>query len=163
MTLAVDTNVLLDVLLPSPRFLYTSLDCLLYHGAQSKLIISETVFAELSTQFPSLSDLRSFLEETGITIAPSSPQALFQAGNAWKAYRKRSSRTRVLCPECGKPRRVDCQFCGAPVSIRQHIVADFMIGAHALVVAKGLITRDRGFYRSYFQGLHLIIPGAEET
>jgi len=160
MTLAVDTNVLLDVLLPNPRFLYKSLDCLLYHGAKSRLLISETVFAELSTQFPSLSSMVSFLDETGIMISASSQKALFQAGIAWKAYQRRSSRSRVLCPECGKPQRVDCPSCGAPVSIRQHIIADFMIGAHALVSATGLITRDRGFYRSYFQNLRLVIPGA---
>ncbi|HTS69938.1 MAG TPA: VapC toxin family PIN domain ribonuclease, partial [Terriglobia bacterium] len=43
---------------------------------------------------------------------------------------------------------------------RTRVVADFLIGAHALHNADRLLTRDRGFYRSYFKRLTILDPTA---
>jgi predicted nucleic acid-binding protein len=40
------------------------------------------------------------------------------------------------------------------------VVADFLIGAHALLQCDALITRDASFYRDYFKGLKVIVPQA---
>jgi len=40
----------------------------------------------------------------------------------------------------------------------ERVVADFLIGAHALLQCQGLITRDAVFFRDYFKGLKLIVP-----
>ena len=43
---------------------------------------------------------------------------------------------------------------------RDRMVADFLIGAHALMQCSALITRDAGFFRDYFKGLKVIVPKA---
>jgi len=42
------------------------------------------------------------------------------------------------------------------------VVADDLIGAHALEQADRLLTRDRGFHRRAFAGLAIIDPSAPD-
>jgi predicted nucleic acid-binding protein len=44
--------------------------------------------------------------------------------------------------------------------IKSRMAADFLIGAHAMLQADCLITRDNGFFRDYFKGLKIINPVA---
>jgi predicted nucleic acid-binding protein len=41
---------------------------------------------------------------------------------------------------------------------RERVIADFLIGAHAMAKADRLLTRDRGFYRRYFKDLTVLDP-----
>lgn len=50
---------------------------------------------------------------------------------------------------------VVCSDCGTDLSRRQHVVADFLIGAHAAEDADELLTLDGDFHRSYFDGLEV--------
>jgi hypothetical protein len=43
---------------------------------------------------------------------------------------------------------------------RERVAPDFLVGAHALHQADRLLTRDRGFYRRYFEGLEILDPSA---
>lgn len=154
MTSAVDTNLLLDILLPDPSHVERSkrlLDRARHKGA---LVISELVYAELSAHFPSKGDLDRFLREVSITLTPSPPEALHEAAQAWRRYLRRRP-AELQCPQCGFAQAVRCSRCGRRIPSRQHILSDFLIGGHATALAQTLLTRDRGYYRTYFPRLSL--------
>ena len=81
---AVDTNILLDILIPNNDHVQSSLQCLTDIDPTDQLIISEVVFAELASQFLSSNDLVKFLSDTGIHLIQSNENSLFEAGRAWK-------------------------------------------------------------------------------
>lgn len=101
MITAVDTNVLLDILIPNARYARASKRMLEEALAQGALVISEVVHAELASQFPTMQELERFLADTQIRLVNSSPEALQRAGEAWKAYAKARG-ARLRCPSCGK-------------------------------------------------------------
>jgi predicted nucleic acid-binding protein len=154
MITAVDTNILLDILIPDEAFLESSKELLDRHISKGQLIICELVYAELSSQFLDEQELRSFIAGTGIRLVPSDQRVLDLAGRTWRAYR-RNRKALLQCPSCGKSIAVACPSCNSVLTIRQHIISDFLIGAHALHNAEILLTRDRGFYKAYFKGLRI--------
>ncbi len=155
MITAVDTNILLDVLVPGEPHVESSMKALSESLRAGPIVISEPVYAELAGRFPAREELDRFLEDTGIRPQPSSAEALYLAGRAWREYLRRRPDS-LLCPSCGTSQDVHCAGCGARLLPRQHVVADFLIGAHATVHADRLLTRDRGYYGTYFRGLRVV-------
>jgi hypothetical protein len=130
---AVDTSVLLDFLNADPAFGTASLEALRSCAGEGPLLACDVVWAEIAGCFPSISACRNTLRELEIEFSPIQPEAAFEAGSAWRAYRPRGGgRTRVA--------------------------ADFLIGAHALYQSDRLLTRDHGFYRSCFKRLVILDP-----
>jgi len=127
----VDTNVLLDVFLPDPKWGQKSKIRLEQSFNQGSLIINEIIYAELTPQFSSKALLDDVLKTLSIRIVSLDLKAAYRAGRIWKNYRKAGGK-------------------------RNRILADFLIGAHAEIEAEQLLTRDRGFYKKYFSDIHVI-------
>lgn len=154
MKIAVDTNILLDILLPDLKHVEQSVSLLTSYGKRGQLIISEIVCGELASQFTKEEVLVKFMSDTGINLVCSSSKALWQAAWAWKNYTKNRNRE-FQCKNCGSRQQLSCEKCNTEIVSRQHILPDFIIGGHALVHAGTLLTRDRGYYHSYFPELKL--------
>ena len=135
MITAVDTNVLLDVLRPNPDLLDASLKALVACGIEGRLVVYDIVYAELCVHFPDRKSCDGFLRDRQIGLQAFTRSACDLAARAWKKYR-----------EAGGP--------------RERILPDFMIGGHAQARTSRLLSRDRGFYRTYFPGVVLINPAA---
>lgn len=133
MITAVDTSVLLDVLRPDPTHLERSLALLEASTALGPTVVCDLVYAELAAGFERQEELQAFLADTRIRCEALNQHALFLAGRMWRAYRSAGGG-------------------------RSRIISDFLIGAHARVQAGRLVTRDRGFYRRYFDGLTVVEP-----
>lgn len=154
MITAVDTNILLDILVPDAPHGDASEQALTESLKLGAAVISEAVYAELAAHFSTGEELDRFLEDSGIRLQPSGAEALYMAGRAWREY-LRQRPDFLVCPSCGTSQDVRCATCGAHLLPRQHVVADFLIGAHAASHANRLLTRHRGYYRTYFLGLRL--------
>jgi len=150
--ISIDTCILLDLLLNQN---IESIEKLKKHrDDHDELVICGMVYGELCPIFKqSKMDMNLFLSEIGIKIEMCKADHYAYAGEMWNEYRKRR---RIVCPVCGKSINLKCPHCDSSIRFRQHILSDFIIGAFSELHCDGLLTRDYGYYKTYFQGLKML-------
>lgn len=129
----VDSNVILDVITADPRWQVWSEQQLRGWLDRGALLINPIVYAEIAFACDTIEAVDELLPAHLYTYRPIPHEAAFLASRAHAVYRARGGS-------------------------RQSVLADCLIGAHALVERVALLTRDERRYRQAFPGLELIAP-----
>jgi len=137
MITAIDTNVLVGLWDRDDTLNREAQNALDTAVARGRLVICGAVFAELLA-FPRRTEtfLNKFLEDTGIIVDWTTNETIWRAaGRAFQDYAKRRRRG------TGNPPR--------------RILADFLIGAHAVEKGYTLLTLDARIYKAAFPRLKI--------
>ncbi len=130
---AVDTSILIDILVGDAGFGVASSRALADAVLEGEVLASDVVWTETAAGYEDLGRFTEAMRRLGIRFSPMSQQSAEASSVAWRRYRAE----------------------GGP---RTRVVPDFLVGAHALHQAERLLTRDRGFYRHYFASLIVVEP-----
>jgi predicted nucleic acid-binding protein len=128
---AVDTSVLLAIFKGESRGA-SWLATLQLAAESASLVVSPVVLAEVRSFFPSDDACRRALRDLDLRLSELTEPAALLAGKIFRAYRR-----------AGGPRTT--------------ILPDFLIAAHAATQAGALASEDRGYLRTYFPGIRLIV------
>ena len=135
--IAIDSAVLIDLLADGPGADAAEV-CLRQALASGPVAVCEVALAEVCTALRDGTAVLEALEDMGVQFLPSESKSAVRAGEMQRRWRQR----------------------GRAAGDRERGLADFLVGAHALLQCSGLITRDDSFHRDYFKGLKVIVPKA---
>jgi hypothetical protein len=128
----VDSSVLLDLFTEDHRWLSWSQEQLTMAAQRGAIVLNAVVLAEIAPRFPRMEMLRSALPSMAI-IEEIPTVAAFLAGRAHADYRHAGG-------------------------TREAVLPDFLIGAHAAVTDRPLLTRDPRRVAAYIPGATVIAP-----
>ena len=132
--IAVDARVLIELLTDGPHADAVEA-CLRGSLGSGKVVICDAALAELCAALKNGADALTALEEMGVHFSAIEAKSALRAGEMQRRQRARNDEARPI--------------------------ADFLVGAHALLQCDGLITFDTALHRDYFKGLKLIVPATE--
>jgi predicted nucleic acid-binding protein len=130
---AVDASVILDVFSNHPQYAARSKAALEAALQQGVLVVCPVVYAEVRAHFADDASLRAALGAAAVQFDPFDQACADLAGDIWRVYRSRGG-------------------------TRTRLIPDFLVGAHAQLRAKRILSRDRGFLRAYFKDLVVLDP-----
>jgi predicted nucleic acid-binding protein len=130
----VDSSVLLDVFTADDRWGAWSEEQLTSAAQRGAIVLNAVVLAEVAPRFSRLEMLRAALPSMAFVEAIPATAA-FLAGHAHADYRRSGGS-------------------------REAILPDFLIGAHAAVTGRPLLTRDPRRVGTYLPGARLIAPAS---
>ncbi len=130
----VDSSVWLDLFTEDPAWLAWSEAALTAAAQRGPLVLNAVVLAEIAPRFSRVEALREALPSVAI-VEPIPLAASFLAGHAHANYRRAGGN-------------------------REAILPDFLIGAHAAVTGRPLLTRDHKRVATHIPGATLITPGS---
>lgn len=107
------------------------LETLAEFRAEGRLVVCDIVWAETRAGFPTAAAHTAFLERLGVHFDQSDAATATFAGEIHDRYRRAGGK-------------------------RTRLTADFLIGAHAVVRANRLATKDDGFFREHFRKLVVV-------
>ncbi|MBO0682923.1 MAG: type II toxin-antitoxin system VapC family toxin [Candidatus Dormibacteraeota bacterium] len=128
----VDSSVLLDVFTEDDQWLEWSAARVLEAARRGPLVLNAMVLAEIAPRFSRIEAMRAALPAMA-RIEEIPVAAAFLAGHAHATYRRAGGQ-------------------------RQATLPDFVIGAHAAVTGRPLLTRDPRRVATYIPGARLIAP-----
>ena len=128
----VDSSVLLDVFTEDPTWLTWSEAQLIAAAQRGALVLNAVIVAEVAPRFSRIEALKDALPSMAV-IEAVPIEASFLAGHAHAAYRRAGGERHAVLP-------------------------DYLIGAHAAVTRRRLLTRDPRRIATYLPGAQLIWP-----
>lgn len=134
MITAIDTSVLIDIFGADPKFGYASAEALRTCIKEGTICACEVVWTETAAIFDNRDNFLEAMQKLGMEYSELEQETSLIAADMWRRYRKSGGK-------------------------RERVVADFLIGAHAMNQCDRLLTRDRGFYRDYYTKLKVVEPG----
>jgi predicted nucleic acid-binding protein len=132
----VDSSVLLDLATNDPQWSDWSAQKLWDLRDTADMVINAVIYAEVTAAFDTIETADAFLMEIDVRREDVPWAAAFAAGQLFRAHRRSLTERKTPLP-------------------------DYFIGAHALLCGYQLLSRDAGYLRPMFSGLHVIHPGGQ--
>ena len=129
----IDTCVVTDLANPDSRWFEWSAATLESLDQHHTFVINPIIYTECSVGFETIEEVEALFTQLGFQTKAIPKEALFLAGKAFLQYKRRKG-------------------------IKNNVLPDFFIGAHAAVGGYALITRDKGRFSTYFPSVNLIMP-----